>query len=144
MAEYVPKEKYTGKFKGKKEVRFNRVWSNYRFTDEECEALLRGEEIEITAVSSSTGEIFNVCGKLAENEYKGNKFYGFTPDFSKKVIPPIYLSHEFTEDEKKKLYAGTIIHVDNLKNKVGYEFSAGVKYDKERGLLLIFDNDEQQ
>jgi len=139
---YIQKEKYTGKFKGKKEVRFNREWSNYRFTDEECEALLRGEEILIKAVSNSTGEIFSVFGKLAENEYKGNKFYGFTPNFNKKAIPEIYLSHEFSDDEKKKLYAGTIIHVDKLKSKVGSEFSAGIKYTEEKGLQLIFDDDE--
>lgn len=142
MAEYTPKEKYTGKFKGKKEVRFNRVWSNYRFTDEECEALLKGEEICISAISKSTGEVFNVFGKLAENEYKGNKFYGFTPDFNKKVIPTVYLSHVFTEDEIKSLYSGIVIHVDKLKSKVGNEFSAGIKYTKEKGLQLIFDDGE--
>ena len=46
MAEFKQKEKYTGEFNGQT-ISFNREWSNHRFTDAECEALLKGNEIII-------------------------------------------------------------------------------------------------
>ena len=70
------KEKYTGMFKGK-EVTFSRVWGGYRFSDEECEALLAGDEITLNDLQSKSGKTYGVVGKLAQQTFRGKKFYGF-------------------------------------------------------------------
>jgi DNA topoisomerase-3 len=69
-------ERYSGKFKGK-DVSFKRTWGGHRFTDEECEALLRGEEITITGLVSKSGSTYGVKGKLKKMSYQGNPYYGF-------------------------------------------------------------------
>lgn len=83
---YPTKEKasgtYTGEDKNKGEsVSFNKEWSGHTFTDEEVELLLKGEEIEIEAISKK-GKPYKVSGTLAKQKYKGNEFWGFKPDFS--------------------------------------------------------------
>lgn len=71
------KEKYSGIMDGKP-VTFNREWAGHRFTNEECEKLCRGEEIELDdAVSAKTGKQFSVRGKLTEQEFHGRPFIGF-------------------------------------------------------------------
>lgn len=77
------KDKYEGVWK-KKNISFTREWSGHAFTDEECEALCNGNEIEITAISSKTGKEFTCKGKLKEKTFKGHKYVGFEPDFGKK------------------------------------------------------------
>ena len=71
---YVKKEKYTGIWNGA-ETSFSRVWGGYRFTDEECELMLKGEKITI---SSSKGKKFT--GTLAKQSFKGVEFVGFKAD----------------------------------------------------------------
>ena len=65
-----------------KEYKVKRVWSEHRFTDEEITKLLAGESIKFQAKSQKTGNFYSVEGKLAEQEYKGNKFVGFKPNFN--------------------------------------------------------------
>jgi len=74
-------ERFTGKWNGK-DVRVKRVWSGHRFTDDEIAVLLDGQTIEFQAVSKKTGNTYNAKGKLAEQEYNGNKFVGFKPEFN--------------------------------------------------------------
>ncbi len=129
------KEKYEGIWNGKT-VRFTREWSGHRFTDEECEALLRGEEIEVHGLKSAkTGNTYGVKGKLTEQEFNGNKYVGFErTGFADRVsdgVPNAWCGHVFTADEKAKLEAGEEIFVEGLKsNKTGKVFSANLKYDK--------------
>jgi len=73
-------ERFSGTWNGK-EVNPKRVWSEHRFTDEEVAALLAGQTIKFQAVSQKTGNYYTATGKLAEQEYSGNKFVGFKPDF---------------------------------------------------------------
>jgi DNA topoisomerase-3 len=75
-SQFPQKEKYSGKFNGK-DVSFNRSWGGHRFTDDECEALLRGEEITITGLTSKSGSTYGVKGKLKKQSFNGNPFYGF-------------------------------------------------------------------
>ena len=74
IQEKKPKEKATGEWNGK-EVSFNRVWAEHRFTDEEVESLLNGDVITFQA--SSKGKTFTTHGKLSEQTYKGKKFVGY-------------------------------------------------------------------
>ena len=64
-----------------KPVKVKRVWSGHRFTDEEVQALLNNQVITFDAVSQRTGNSYKAKGKLAEQEYNGNTFIGFKPDF---------------------------------------------------------------
>ena len=75
-SQYPQKEKYSGVFKGQN-VSFNRTWGGHRFTDAECEALCRGEEIKITGLKSSSGTTYGVKGKLTKQSFNGHPFYGF-------------------------------------------------------------------
>lgn len=73
-ASHSQKEKYQGEWMGDP-VSFTRTWGDHRFTDEECEALCRGEEIEF--VSHGMYGDRTVKGKLAQMEYKGVNYVGF-------------------------------------------------------------------
>lgn len=67
------KEKYTAEGKT-----FNREWNGHRFTDAECDKLIRGEMITITVKDKRHFEaLVDVVGKLEQQEYKGYKFLGF-------------------------------------------------------------------
>lgn len=146
MPEFVEKEKYQGLFNGK-EVKFNRVWSNYRFSDEECEALLAGEEICIKPTSKKTGKPYDCYGRLEEQMFTSNdgkqiKFYGFKPDFNR--IPDQFNGHIFSEEEKKALKDGdTLYCVDLFSQKTGKNYSAYLRYDKDKGMQMAFQNDEE-
>lgn len=61
-------ERFTGMWDGK-EVKVKRVWGGHRFTD------------KFQAKSQRTGNYYTAEGKLAEQEYSGNKFIGFKPNF---------------------------------------------------------------
>ena len=136
--EYTQKEKYTGEFNGV-EVSFNRVWSDYRFSDEECEALLSGKEIMIRPKSKKTGNEYDCYGQLKEQEYNGKKFYGFVPDFETKRIPTQFLGHLFSEKEVKDLEKGKELVLSDLVSKAGKTFTAKVTFDKKDGLKMTFD-----
>lgn len=79
MADFKPKEKAEGLFNGT-EVKFNREWSGHRFTDEEVDKLLDGEEIEFD-FTSKKGDEWHIVGKLEKQTYNDHEFYGFKPDF---------------------------------------------------------------
>lgn len=75
-------EKFTGIWQGK-EVRIKKIWSGHEFTPAEQRKLLDGEIITFTAISQKAGgKEYTVKGKLAEQEYEGNTFVGFKPEFS--------------------------------------------------------------
>lgn len=70
-------ERFTGEWLGKT-VRVKRVWGSHRFTDEEVRQLLDDEIITFSTVSNNTGNTYTVSGKLAEQDYEGHKYVGFT------------------------------------------------------------------
>lgn len=148
-----PKEKYNGTWNGKN-VSFTREWSGHRFTDDECEALCRGEEIEITdCVSAKTGKTFGVHGNLAKQKFNGHSYVGFQSlgflngngnSKSGKNIPASWCQHTFTDDEIAALEAGTEIYVQGLVSKANKVFSAYISYgmtDKGHdGINMRFEN----
>lgn len=70
------KEKFDGIWNGK-EISFTREWGGHRFTDDECEELLEGNEIKIEDLVNASGVTYGVIGKLSEQSFKGHKFVGF-------------------------------------------------------------------
>ena len=141
VVEQTEKERYTGEFNGKS-VTISRVYGGHRFTDEELEKLFNGEEIEVSDFVSKDGKTYGAKGKLAEQEYKGKTFWGFsrtgflnsgssddveryTGKFKGKeiTIKREWRGHRFTDEELKDLFAGKEIDIFGLKSaKTGKEY----------------------
>ena len=140
-------ERYEGTWNGQS-VKFKKEWSGHKFTDEECEKLCNGEEIEIEAVSSKTGKTFKCTGKLEEQsfesggktvKYVGFKNTGFVNASGKSGgVPDEWCQHKFTDDEKALLESGMTVQADDFVSKKGNKFSAKVHYGKnDKGFLGI-------
>lgn len=132
-------EKYTGLYKGEKEVTFNRVWGGHRFTDAECARLCAGDVITLDLVSKN-GNNYSVMGKLSELEYNGYNYIGFErlkfiPDGK---VPRKWGGHVFTEDEILRLESGEAIFLDSFVSKAGKPFAASIKFDKTVGIVPKF------
>lgn len=144
MSDFANKEKYEGIFCGES-VRFNRVWSGHRFTDDECERLCNGEEITVTGLVGKSGKPYGVVGKLTHQTYNGHPFVGFerTGFANTPRIPDTFCGHDFTDREKLELEAGTEIYCDGLVSKKGSTFNAYISYgekeDGSTGLILRFE-----
>ena len=104
-------------------VIFNRIWSGHRFTDDELKELLNGNEITFQYTTKQGRQAF-VTGKLADREYKGNKFHGFQPSTP---IPTFWCGHMFTNDELEELKKGNKIHITNCTSKKGNYFECDVE-----------------
>lgn len=65
----------------RKKIRFKRVWSGHRFTDQECVDLLAGKVVSFPATSKA-GKQYTAKGKLEKQTFNGREFVGFKPDFS--------------------------------------------------------------
>ncbi len=76
-------EYFEGEWNGR-QVKAKRVFGNHRFTDEEVAKLLAGESIKTDFVSKK-GKPFKATGKLADQFFRGHKFFGFKiEEFEKK------------------------------------------------------------
>ena len=144
-----PKEKYEGVWRGK-QVSFSRVFAGYRFTDAECELLLRGGEIQIMGIKGDKGS-YNVRGVLEEQTYKGKKFVGFvrkgyvnddgsdktssssadnseyaTGQWNGKAVKfkRNWGGHAFTDDEVSLLLMGKTISFEAVSTKTGSTYTA--------------------
>lgn len=129
MATYETKEKYTGTWNGKP-VSFTRIWAGHRFTDDECEALCRGEILRLTGLRKKDGGTFDAAGSLAEQTYNGHKFVGFA--LRDDVVPDEWRQHKFTEDEKNMLELGQSVFIEDAVSKAGNPFSAKVHFGKNK------------
>jgi DNA topoisomerase-3 len=137
-------ERYEGTWNGKT-VKFKRSWSGHDFTDEECEKLCNGEEIEIEAVSAKSGKTFRCTGKLSNLTYKGKSYVGFentgfvnASGGKSGGIPDEWCQHKFTDDEKALLETGMCVECDDFVSKKGSKFSAKVHWGKnDKGYMSI-------
>lgn len=138
------KDKYEGTWKRKK-VSFNREWGGHYFTDDECERLCNGEEIEIHGlISKKTGKPYGVKGKLAKLKYNGHEYVGFDRTGFADALPNEFCKHRFSDQEKADLLAGKEIYVDGMVNNQGVVFAAKMTYgvkpgDKSGNKSLILD-----
>lgn len=143
MADYPKKEKYSGTLDGEP-VSFNREWGGHRFTDEECERLCNGEEIEVQGlVSKKTGKPYGIKGRLTHQEYNGHPYVGFerTGFASNDSMPAEFCGHTFTDAERSQLEAGNEVSFTGLVSKAGKVFDAtlkyGVKDDGRKGFIFV-------
>ena len=62
------------------EISFKRCWSNHYFKDDELEALLKGESIEIMYIDRN-GKARKTTGMLKKKSGSNGMYWGFSPDF---------------------------------------------------------------
>lgn len=130
-------ERFEGTWNGQ-EVHPKRVWSGHRFTDEECEKLLNGEEIEIEAVSAKTGKGFRCLGKLSQQTYNGREYVGFERIKFLNDGPTSWCKYTFTDQEKADLLAGKTVKGTKFIGQSGRAFKAEVKWDpKEEKIVPV-------
>lgn len=109
---------------------FNKYWNGHMFVDDEIQKLLQGEEITIECKGDAT-----FTGILEEQEYKGQKFWGFKALVSEKekvgvgeIFAPtgkvlekgfnkVWGGHAFTDDEVQRLLQGEEISIITSNNK---------------------------
>lgn len=123
-----------------RDIRFNRVYKDHRFTDEECEALLDGKEITITGlISKKNGREYGERGCLADLVYDDHPYVGFArTEFVNYGIPNKFASHVFTPDEVRILESGEELFLDDCISKKGTTFSVYVQYkEDEDGLMRV-------
>lgn len=63
-----------------REIRFKKTFRGHEFTDDECDRLLAGADIEVTGLVAKSGKVYGVHGKLAELEYNGHQYIGFNQE----------------------------------------------------------------
>ena len=129
----LPAEYYEGTWSGK-QVKFKRVWSGHRFTDEECEKLCAGETIEVDGIVAKSGNTYTAVGKLSVQTFNGKKYVGFERtgfgDKGLQGIPRVWCSHMFTAEEKKLLENGRPVTVtDCVSKKTGKKFTCVLTYE---------------
>jgi len=140
MGEYVAKEKTLAAVyqpTGEK-VSFSREWGSHRFTDEEIERLLSGEEISFQ-MESKKGNLITIEGSLEKQKYKGKTFWGFS--MKEREFPESWSGHTFTEEEKRILLKNCkkedrMIYVEDLwsekKKKI---YAAHLVWNKSKGRI---------
>ncbi len=129
---YTPKEKVTGVYlPTAAQVSFNKVWGGHTFTDAEVQKLLAGEVVSFPAVAKS-GNNYTATGKLQEQEFNGNKFWGFA--LVQDSVPVSWSGHTFTEQERETLANGGSIYVqDCVSSKSGKNFACTLSWGEENG-----------
>lgn len=142
-------EQFSGVWNGRK-IRFKREWKGHMLTDEECEALCRGETIQIDGLTGyNSGKSYSALTRLEERTFVGKEGKEVTVvvprmvDFAKQPprerpqgVPEEYLGHKFTEDERLMLESGRPVLVeDYVSRKTGHKFRALTTYDPEENRL---------
>lgn len=116
MVGYHDAQYYYGNFKGQ-EIRFKRKYMDYPFSDEECKALLAGENLSIV-VTNRDGNKITLTGVLEKQSINGGpEFYGYKGVFPVRegyvrgmwkgqeiTIKGSFSDHVFTETELERLF----------------------------------------
>ena len=110
-----------GQFDGQ-EIRFKRSFMDYTFSDDECEALLRGENLSIVTTNKD-GNKQTLSGQLEKQSIDGGPvFYGYKAVFPMRegyvkgifdgkeiTMKGSWSDHVFTQDELARLFDGKSI-----------------------------------
>lgn len=132
---YPQKEKAVGVYvPTASEVRFNREWGGHRFTDDEVNRLLAGETISFDA-KSKAGKDYVATGSLQEQEYNGNKFWGFS--LATDSVPSSWAGHTFNKEEIETLSSGGKVYLQDCVSKQGKQFACNVSWGMQNGRKCI-------
>ena len=121
-------------------VSFSRSWGGVRFTDEQCESLLAGQEILLEGFFTTDGHPYSVKGRLAVSYHTGKPFWSFdkTEHIPAVAVPTSWCQHVFTDEEKSELYAGHKVLLSDCVTSKGVPFSANVSFTyDEQGIKRI-------
>lgn len=141
-----PKEKISGIYTPTGQtVEFAKEFSGHEHTPQEIQALLAGQTISFDAVSKA-GKNYTATGKLAEQTYKGKKFWGFAleerpadPDKVEGTYKPkkkkirfkrTFGGHTFTDQEVADLLEGKEISFQAV-SKAGKNYTATGKLKEQ-------------
>lgn len=141
-----PKEKISGIYTPTGQtVEFAKEFSGHEYTPQEIQALLAGQTISFDAVSKA-GKNYTATGKLAEQTYKGKKFWGFAleerpadPDKVEGTYKPkkkkirfkrTFGGHTFTDQEVADLLEGKEISFQAV-SKAGKNYTATGKLKEQ-------------
>lgn len=123
-AEYVQMQLPSGEA-----VRFKRVWSGHRFTDNETSRLMAGMEIRI-----DTAYARGIIGALEWQTYKRYEYYGFSPwapaayNRDNAPFPQRWNNHEFTDTEEAVLRMGRKVLIICVSNRSGSTYAVHVSF----------------
>ena len=118
-------------------IRFRRTTRGYTFTDQEVADLLAGKKVTATFISQKTNKPYEATGGLAEQTTdKGNKFWGFKPEFGNDV-PSEWSGHKFTDEEKQILRDGGYVIAADCVSKKGKQYTAKFEWKDEGGRKRI-------
>lgn len=111
-------------------VKFKRVWSGHRFTDDEVDKLIHGMEVRI-----DTNYARGIVGSLEWQTYNGYDYYGFSPwdasVYPRDVAPfPVsWNGHIFDPDEERLLRMGRRVLVICTAKQSGREYAVSVTFE---------------
>lgn len=125
-------EKYHGIWQGES-IEFKRNFRGHRFTDEECQALCRGENIEVHNIEGKYG-VYAVQGHLTSLNMGFYTLYKFDaidtvpnkPDF--KYGMPLFELHSYTDDEDAVVLDDS--DLTGIEFEESYESSESVPMEK--------------
>ena len=128
----------------KQKIQFHRVFMGYRFTEDECSALLAGKSIEVTLPVSSNRSSTVVFGKLTNQEYNGHRFVGFEQQRFTTTIPETWCGHVITPEERSMLEDRKLVAINDAASlKTGNRFSCKLGWemreDGSMGIMPHFD-----
>ncbi|MGX1195861.1 hypothetical protein [Metabacillus sp. SLBN-84] len=117
-------------------ARFNRIWSGYRFTDDEVALLMAGYEIRI-----KTAYTDGIVGSLEWQEYGGHEYFGFAPwdaaSYEQKDAPfPLqWNGHVFTGEEQEMLRSGErlLLVCESNRSQAAYAVNVSFGFIPENG-----------
>lgn len=110
-------------------VRFKRVWSGYRFTDDEVARLIAGYDIRI-----KTDQFNGITGSLDWQEYNGYEYFGFAPwdaaghNREDAPFPVQWNDHVFTEEEQAVLRNGERLLILCQSTRSGSPYAVNVSF----------------
>lgn len=143
LAGVKPKAKVSGVYKPTgQEITFNKEFGGYEYSDSDVDTLLSGGTIEFE-MKTKAG-MAKVEGKLAEQTFKGKKFWGIKAQYKKDMsnraegtfggkeinFKKEWGGHKFTADEIKDLLAGKNITF-KFKTKKGKEMDVTGKLEEQ-------------
>jgi hypothetical protein len=111
-------------------VRFNRIWSGYRFTDEEMARLMAGYDIRIKTAFTD-----GINGSLDWQEYNGYEFFGFAPwdagsyERHDAPFPFQWNGHTFIEEEQAILRRGDRLLLVCESNRSRASYAVNISFD---------------
>lgn len=129
---FATKERFRGVYIPENEnITFTREWSGHRFTDKECEDLLKGKVITFRAYTK-TKKPYMASGSLKKSQYNGHEYWGFV--IENEPLPSEWSGHKFTKEEYVILQNGGTVYIpDAVSKKSGKPYSCVLSFSEVEG-----------